>query len=277
MAADPIRFIRDCPALLIADSVKGRKRRILVVADVHLGFEHELFKAGIVIAPQADKFQGDFSRLIRTTKADTLVIVGDIKHKVPGTSFRELKEVPKLLESLTEKVKVILVKGNHDDFIEQIVPASVKVFGSRGFRLKGKDCSYGFFHGHAWPGKLLMQCDYLFMGHSHPGIEFKDSFGFRIVEPVWVKGRLDEKLVRKKYKMGPEEKGAKGKKEKLEKLGELQTIIMPTFNPIMGSIALNQKRREYIGPLLYSRTFDVADAVAYMLDGTELGKIRKLM
>ena len=264
----PIRFIKDCPALLISGTSKNKStgknsnRKVLVIADLHLGLEHELFKSGIVIAPQAERFQKELAKLIDMTKADTLIILGDIKHKVPGVNFRDLKEIPKLLESLVEKVKVILVKGNHDDFIEQLVPKNVKVYDSRGFRI-GK---YGFFHGHAWPSKLLMQCDYLFMAHVHPGIEFKDSFGFRIVEPAWIKASLNEKLVRKKYKMKPN-----------ERLGNMQTIMVPTFNPILGGIALNKKKMsEYIGPLLTNKVFDVNDATAYMLDGTDLGKIKKL-
>ncbi len=257
-----IRFIRNHPAVLISDRIDGKRRKILVIADLHIGLENELFQSGIVIAPQAEKFQKELSKLIKMTKADTIAIVGDLKHKVPGTSFRELREIPKLVDNLVKKVKVILVKGNHDDFIEKIVPKSVKVCSSRGFCI-GK---YGFFHGHAWPSKSLMQCDYLFMAHSHPGVEFRDSFGFRIVEPAWIKSKLNERLVKKKYKI-----------KSKEKIGKLQTVIMPTFNPILGGIALNKKKRsEYIGPLLTNNVFDVSNASAYMLDGTELGKIKKL-
>lgn len=254
-----IRFVRNHPALLITDNIK-KKRKILVVADLHLGLEHELFASGIVISPQAEKFQKEFDKLIRMTKADTLIILGDLKHKVPGISFRELREVPKLLEHLMKRVNVIVTKGNHDDFIEKLVPRGVKVYSSRGFKIKGK-FSYGFFHGHAWPSKALMKCDYLFMAHSHPGIEFKDKFGFRIVEPVWVKSELKKEIVAKKYK--------------LKTIGKLQTIILPTFNPILGGIPLN-KGKEYIGPLLSSKAFYIPDATAYLLDGTELGKIKRL-
>jgi putative SbcD/Mre11-related phosphoesterase len=246
---------------LISDKINGDRRKILVVADLHLGLDAELFGSGIVIAPQCEKFQKELYKLIKMTKADMLVILGDLKHKVPGTSFRELKEVPKLLDFLVKKVELVLVKGNHDDFIERIVPKEVKVYTSRGHKI-GK---YGFFHGHAWPGKEIMKCDYLFTGHSHPGIQFKDKFGFRNVEPVWVKSELNGKLVKKKYKMEPK-----------ERIGKLQTTIVPTFNPILDGIPLNEKGIKYIGPLLRSKVFDVPNAVAYLLDGTELGKIKDL-
>jgi len=257
-----IRFLRDKPALIISDKKFGK---ILVLADLHLGIEHELFNAGIVIAPQAEKFYKEITKLIKLTHADKLVIVGDLKHKVPGISFRELREVPKLLEPLAEKIKIIIVKGNHDtEFGEDIIPENVEVHDSKGFSIG----PYGFFHGHAWPAKELLKCECLFTAHIHPVVEFVDDFGFRIVEKVWVKGKLDEKIVRKKYKVKP-----------AQKLGEMETIIFPSFNPIISGVPLNsksKKKRDYIGPILSSGAFDVKKAEAYMLDGTALGKISKI-
>ncbi|MFH8109013.1 MAG: metallophosphoesterase, partial [Candidatus Aenigmatarchaeota archaeon] len=169
-----IRFVKDYPALFLS------KEKILVIADLHLGLEHELFKAGVVIPPQAEKFKNTMDNLLRITKAKSLIILGDIKHNVPGITFREMREIPKLFSYLKEKVKVFCVKGNHDDKISSFLPKEVKVYSSRGFRI-GK---YGFFHGHAWPSKSLVKCDYLFMGHVHPCVEFRDKLGYRTIEQV---------------------------------------------------------------------------------------------
>jgi putative SbcD/Mre11-related phosphoesterase len=248
-----IRFIRDYPALFIP------KEKILVIADLHLGLEHELFKSGIVIPPQAEKFKKIIDYLIRQTKAETLMILGDIKHKVPGISFREMKEIPKLFLHLVKEIKIVCVKGNHDDNISSLLPKEVKIFSSRGFRI-GK---YGFFHGHAWPSKKLMQCDYLFMGHVHPCLEFRDSFGYRSIEQVWIKGELDKNLVKKKYK--------------IKKTGKLEIIILPVFNKLLGGVAVNKvASKELIGPLLSNNFLNVKKSKAYLLDGTYLGKIEKM-
>ena len=261
----PIRFIRDRPALLISDDAGGKKRKFLVVADLHLGLEHELFQSGIVIAPQAEKFKNTIGKLLKMTKADTLVIVGDLKHKVPGISFRELKELPKLIDFLRKRVKVILVSGNHDADLKEI-SENIKVYDSHGFKI-GK---YGFFHGHAWPDKSLLACDFLFTAHMHPAVEFVDDFGFRSIEPVWVKGRLDEKIIRTKYKIKE-----KNESDRL-KIGKLQVIVMPPFNPIIVGTALNSKKQGHIGPLTNSGALDIRKCEAFMLDGTSLGKISKL-
>lgn len=256
-----IRFLNGKPALLISDKKFGK---ILVIADLHLGIEHELYNAGIVIAPQAEKFYKEIDKLLHFTKADKLIIIGDLKHKVPGISFRELREVPKLMEPLSKKIEISIARGNHDvEFGSDIIPESVEVHGSEGFSIG----PYGFFHGHAWPARELLKCDYLFTAHIHPTVEFVDDFGFRLVEKVWVKGTLDEKIVRKKYRI-----------KKDTRLGKLQTIIFPAFNPIISGVPLNSKRakKDYIGPILSSGAFDIKKAEAYMLDGSALGKIRKI-
>jgi putative SbcD/Mre11-related phosphoesterase len=248
-----VRFLTNYPALFISD------KKILVISELHLGLEYELHKSGIKIPSQRIKFEDTIDELIQLTKAKTLVILGDIKHKVPGSTIREDVEIPKFLENLKQKIKVILVKGNHDDKIEGIIPLGVKIYGSRGFKT-GK---YGFFHGHAWPSKKLMECDYLFMGHVHPAIEFRDSFGFRSVLSIWLKGKLDQELVRKKYK--------------IKKTGKLNSTILPTFNSILGGAALNRIAKErHTGPLFVNKIFDVENSKVYLLDGTYLGVLKDL-
>jgi metallophosphoesterase superfamily enzyme len=173
-------------------------------------------------------------------------------------SLREEIELPKLLEFLKENFsKVFLVKGNHDDFLEKIVPKRIKVYGSRGFKL-GK---YGFFHGHAWPSKRLMQCDYLFLAHLHPGIEFRDKFGFRSVEQVWIKNEFDLNKVKEKYK--------------LKKVGKLNIIIIPAFNKLLGSMSLN-KLIEKEKPGIIAKLMDMEKSKVYLLDGTFLGYLKDL-
>jgi len=248
-----IRFLTDIPALFISD------KKILVISELHLGLEYDLYKSGIRIPSQRRKFEETIEQLIKLTKAKTLIILGDIKHKVPGSTIREDVEIPRFLENLKEKIKVILIKGNHDDNIEGIVPSGVKIYGSRGYKIG----EYGFFHGHAWPSKKLMECDYLFMGHVHPAIEFKDLFGFRSFLSVWLKGKLNQKLVKEKYK--------------LKKTGKLNAILLPTFNNILGGAVLNRiEKGKHTGPLFVNKIFDLNSSKIYLLDGTYLGILKEL-
>lgn len=248
-----IKFLTDYPALSIPD------KKALVIADLHLGLEHDLYKSGIVIPPQAEKFQKIINDLIKTTKAKTLIILGDLKHSVPGISYREEKEIPKLISNLIEKVKIILVKGNHDTFLQKILPKEVKIYSSRGLKL-GK---YGFFHGHAWPSKKIMSCNHLFFAHLHPTIEFRDKLGYRNIERVWVRGKVKEELVKQKYK--------------IKKVGKLHATILPVFNRLLGGLPINKRtNKELMGPLLANSFIDIGSSKAYLLDGTLLGNVEQL-
>lgn len=247
-----VKFLADYPAVFISDE------KTLVIAELHLGLEYEIYKSGVTIPPQREKFISILEKLIEITKAKKLVIVGDIKHKVPGSTIREDKEIPKFLEQINSKIKTILVKGNHDDRIEEIVPNGIKIYSARGFKMK----KYGFFHGHAWPSKNLMKCDYIFMGHIHPAIEFRDDLGYRSWEKVWIKGKLNEEKVKKKFGLNP---------------GKLNIIVIPTFNNILGGKAVNRVAKEQqISPLIVNEFFDLNSAKIYLLDGTYLGILKNI-
>jgi hypothetical protein len=249
-----IRFLTNYPAAFIPE-VKS-----LVVAELHLGIEYELYKSGIYIESQRKKFINTIEKLMKMTKAKKIILLGDIKHKVPGSSIREDIEIPLFLQELSKHLKVVLVKGNHDDRLEGIIPQGVKIVSSRGIKI-GK---YGFFHGHAWPSKKLFSCDYLLMGHTHPALEFVDKFGFRSIEQVWVRGNLDREKVKKKFD--------------LKKVGELNLIILPIFNKMLGGVPINKiKRQELIGPVLSSGLIDLKKSNIYLLDGTYLGNLKNSM
>jgi hypothetical protein len=246
-----MRILPNFPALFIPDL------KAIVISDLHLGLEHELYKKGIVIPPQANKFSKLIDGLLNLTGAEKLIITGDIKHKVPGISFRELKQIPIFFFHLMKRVEILICLGNHDTYLRRILP-KVKIYPSHGFRIE----KYGFFHGHAWPSKDLMNCKYLFIGHIHPAIEFKSKF-FRSIERVWLKGELDKRLVKKRYN--------------LKKTGKLKITILPSFNNLLGGIAVNSKiNKKLIGPILANKFLDISKSKVYLLDGTLLGEVEDL-
>ncbi len=249
-----MRFIENQPALFIEDE------KILVITDLHIGIEYELYKSGINIPTQIAKMKNQIEKLINKTKSKTLVIIGDIKHEVPGISKQELREIPKFLSELSKKVKVEICLGNHDTFLRDISPEDVIVHDSEGFKI-GK---YGFNHGHAWPAKELITCDYLIISHIHPAVQFIDELGYRIVVPVWVKGKINIEKIKNKYNS--------------EKTGKLEIIIIPPFNKLLGGKPINKKQKndELMGPLLRNNFVYLDECELYLLDGTYLGKLREL-
>lgn len=247
-----VKFVTGYPAVFVTDE------KILAIADIQIGLEHELYKKGIVIHAQVDKFLKSLMNLIKITKAEKLVIVGDLKHKVPGISFREERELLRFFEPLIKKVKVVVVKGNHDTGLKGLLPEEIKIYGSRGVKI-GK---YGFFHGHAWPAKSLTKCDYLFMGHLQPGLEFRDKIGYRAVEQVWLKCQLNKEEIMKHYK--------------IRKTGRMELVIIPAFNKLLGSAPVNRMEKgDYMGPFA-NGALDMGKARAYLLDGTFVGAVDKM-
>ena len=250
-----IKFVADAPALLLDE-------KYLVIADLHLGLELELARKGIMVPSQVQKLQERLDKLIKETGAKELIILGDIKHEYRGISWTELKDLPEFFNHLLKKVKVRIVKGNHDGGIEAVMPAGVKVYEPMGFILSERsepiDC-VALTHGQAWPKKEMLDCKTLLMGHIHPAIEFWSS-GARMTEHVWIKAKINSEVLEKKYK----------KKCMLQ-----EAIITPTFNHLAGGMAFNSERFKPMGPLL-TKAIDWKNAEVFLLDGTSLGELSKM-
>lgn len=238
------------PALLLEG-----KKKTLIIADLHIGIETELRESGINIPSQTEKMAIHLLKLCKEHEVDELVIVGDLKHNVPMTSRQEYFELPRIFERLKEYVsEVHITKGNHDGSLENFLPQWVAIHGTKGFAHRG--C--GFFHGHTWPSKDVMACKYVVIAHQHPTIQFVETLGERDSRQCWVKGHFIKENIKERYpNFNPE------------------LIIIPTFNPLLGGIALNTKEK-LLGPVMTNNLVDMENSEVYLLDGTFLGKLKDL-
>jgi hypothetical protein len=226
-----------------------------VISDTHIGIEYEIYKSGITIPSQVERLEKRIDKMIKITKAKHLVILGDVKHQVPSISWQEYREIPNFLEHF-KNVKITIVKGNHDGFIERLAPAHIDIYESQGFKLG----DILLTHGQAWPDKKYLDAEYLIIGHVHPAIQFLVE-SFRSIEPCWLKCEIDNKKLLEKFKV----------KTKFK-----QGIIMPAFNHLIGGMAFNSKDFEPLGPLLTNEILKWKEAEVYLLDGTFLGNLNKL-
>ena len=85
-----IRLLTPWPAMLVEGD-----ERMLLASDFHLGIEYELAKMGINIPYQTERFLGELLGLVREHRPDRLLLLGDVKHGVPITSFQEQREQSK--------------------------------------------------------------------------------------------------------------------------------------------------------------------------------------
>jgi putative SbcD/Mre11-related phosphoesterase len=239
------------PALLL-----NGKKKTLIVADLHIGIEAELRESGINIPSQTEKMALHLLDLCKEHDIHDLVIVGDVKHNVPMTSRQEYFEIPRIFERFKDHVETVhITPGNHDGNLKNYLPNWVKIHSTKGFTLKG----VGFFHGHTWPKKEVMKCKHVVCAHQHPAILFLETLGERDSRQCWVKADFIAKVTEERYP---------GSNPKL--------IIMPTFNDLLGGIAVNERDSELLGPIMKNNLVDMENAEIYLLDGTFLGKLADL-
>jgi putative SbcD/Mre11-related phosphoesterase len=268
------------PAALL----KTAKKRTLVIADPHIGWETALQEKGIHVPSQTPRILNKLVTLLDEHKPDQLLIIGDVKFTVVKSEMGEWHDIPDFFNELQKHVADIsIIRGNHDANLEPLLPQDVKLLPAAGIVVG----DVGLFHGHKWPSPMLLKCMTLVMGHVHPTVVFRDPSGYRLSNQVWVKAKCNtDQLARTLLKQngikveGPPEATVK------KLLGftpaSAEVIIMPSFNDFLGGRAMNETRpgkegqATMIGPMLRSGMLDLDNAEIYLLDGTYLGTLNQL-
>ncbi|MFQ6051019.1 MAG: metallophosphoesterase [Candidatus Hydrothermarchaeota archaeon] len=249
------------PALIIKSS-----ENILVIADIHLGIEHEFRMGGLKIKSQTEELKNKIIDLINDFKIERLILLGDIKHNIPTIPKQEIREIPSFLEALTSFTKVEILPGNHDGGIDKLTPPGVEIRDRRGIMIDEK---IGLLHGQTWPKPELFESEILIIGHNHPKIKFKDELGGSSKEPAWIRSKVDRKILMQSY---PQKRREEYFSVRLE-----EVMIMPAFNPLVGGIYFNKiNQEELLGPILRAGCLKLNEADVYLLDGTYLGKVNNL-
>lgn len=269
------------PALLL----QRGKDKILIVGDLHIGWEVTLARQGIHVPSQTSKMFQRLKALIDKTHPTRLIMLGDVKHSVAGTELEEWRDVPEFFEKLLELVPIIQVTvGNHDGNLEPLTPSKIELLPSSGIALWKK---YGLLHGHAWPSPELLECKTLILGHLHPAITLRDALGYRVSKQAWVTTSCDP------TKLVPGTLRAAGLSVKRNAIGCLyerfqvrpnveKCIFVPTFNDFLGGRPINSKQIEEkhagegLGPILRSGAVSLNEAEVHLLDGTYLGHVEQL-
>lgn len=266
-----LHMVKGRPAALLEGG-----RRVLLVADLHLGFEHELQAAGINVPPQSERIFQSLAEIIEHEKPDTIYVLGDLKHQVPRVSPVEWEDVPVFLQEVGRRAKEIhLVRGNHDGGIERMLPRSVFTHSGKG-TFVDTDGRFVLLHGHAWPSINALTADTMIMGHIHPVIEFETKIGFTVRRRIWLKQKCSRKgLARAITKSKKTRARALAIAE--ERDAEIDLIVMPAFNDFLSGVSVNASpEKRLLGPILRSGVTDPSQGEVFLLDGTYLGKVAQL-
>lgn len=228
--------------------------RAIVVGDLHVGLESDLRLAGVTIPSQTARMRTRLSALIERTGTQRIIVIGDLKHRIPYSTRQEVQELPGFFAGLG--VRVDLVPGNHDVDLAGLIDLA-EVHPPEGIRLG----EVGLLHGHTWPADEVMRARVIVTCHNHPAIMLVDELGHRHKEACWVRTKFTS-TAHEKYPHLPE--GA-------------DFIVMPAFNELTGGTAFNAPEGErLLGPLLNNQMVDVDGARVWTVDGVELGTIASL-
>lgn len=142
---------------------------LLVIADLHLGYEGALLEQGVSIPRfQKDVMMERLKRLLERYKPSTILINGDFKHEFSKNLVQEWQEVNEFLDFIMSQADVELTRGNHDNFLKTIL-------SKRGLEIPMdiRLGNYTFAHGHKdvnWDNMLVI-------GHEHPSLGLRDEIG----------------------------------------------------------------------------------------------------
>jgi len=243
----PLTPLHNQPALFHDES------RTLIVADLHIGIEHEMFTAGARIPAKTGEMASRLMKIIGGCKAESLVILGDLKHNLPVSSTQEMREVPEFLSRLLDKVEDIhVIPGNHDASISKLLPEEVKLHPSRGAVIH----DIGMWHGHTWPFENVIRAKTTVFAHSHPVAVFVDGVGARSTERCWLRGKWNKTIALERY----------------EKIGK-DFVVVPAFSDLCGGSYVNEEKPRLLGPVMKNGLVDLKKTYIYLLDGTHLGKV----
>ncbi|PIN77810.1 hypothetical protein COV15_01300 [Candidatus Woesearchaeota archaeon CG10_big_fil_rev_8_21_14_0_10_34_12] len=210
---------------------------ILAVADVHIGYEEALNKKGVFLPrSQFKEMKKEFEEIFKKLKKEKkkikeIVILGDLKHEFGKISHQEWDETICLLDYFAEKaVKIVLIKGNHDNILEPI--AHKRKLEIVDYYVLGDIL---FCHGHKNLKKYfgMKKIKKVFLGHEHPAVSLKE-------------GRKSE--VFKCFLVG--------------KLMGKEVYFLPSFFPLtIGSDIVNSKNSYGLFNLAKFRVFIIGDRV----------------
>lgn len=158
----------------------------VVLGDLHLGYERALEMEGMYIPrTNTESIRDSLNEILCKYDPERVVLLGDVKHDFKRAGFEEKREVGRIVTLLSEAAETVIIRGNHDNYIQNIVSElgilAVDYVDIMGFRLE---------HGHVDSGKRPV-----IIGHEHPSVRIPGSVGGGMKIQCFVHARKDGVIV----------------------------------------------------------------------------------
>ncbi|NIA10168.1 MAG: phosphoesterase [Nitrospiraceae bacterium] len=153
------------------------EERSVIIADLHLGYEGVLCMEGVAMP----RYQGKvimerLDNIMKRYGPEKVIVNGDFKHNFGRNLEQEWREVSNMLKFLCRESEVVLIRGNHDNFLKTIASKfGVPIMDE--YEVAGATIS----HGHRRiEGKRII------IAHEHPSIKLRDEVGATISLPCYL-------------------------------------------------------------------------------------------
>lgn len=169
-----------------------KAKKVLIMADLHIGYEEALNKQGVLVPRfQHKELMQKLEAVIEKTKPETVIINGDLKHEFGAISTQEWRETLKVFDYISENCKkIILIKGNHDNILGPIAnKRNLEILDEYNI-----DDIY-VCHGDKIPESLMFQkAKTVIIGHEHCAISIRK--GIRVEKyKCFLKGKYKGKVL----------------------------------------------------------------------------------
>ena len=153
------------------------KQGILVIGDLHLGYDEMIKDQGInLLFDQLEETKRELEIIIKRIKAiytlKKIILLGDMKHhfQFQKQEISDLRNFLKFLEKHTNKENIILIRGNHDTF-------TLNDYTLNDFYIEN---DIAFTHGEKDFLKLYdKKIKIIVASHIHPAVLIKDKINIK--------------------------------------------------------------------------------------------------
>ena len=215
----------------------------VIIADLHLGYEGVLRLDGVAMPRYQDRIiKQRLECILDRYEPRRVIINGDFKHNFSRNLRQEWREVSDMLSYLAEAHDVILIRGNHDNFLKTI---AVRHDVPLTWHYELQDVT--ITHGHRTED--LPNSQRLLLAHEHPFVKLRDEVGATLSMPCY--------------------------------LSNDDVAILPAFSPIVsGTDVSDAAPRDYLSPLLHDIDVDSFKVTAIsdvgLLDFATIGDLKDM-
>lgn len=153
--------------------LKLESKKILVIGDLHLGFQDALKRSGFMMPGNIYSYiKKDLIEVLNFVgNIDMAVLLGDVKHEFGMVSYGERTELSDFVDNLMKRCKrVVIIKGNHDVLLDYMKNEKTEI---KDYFVYENIC---FIHGNKdFEVMHEKKIDYWIMGHAHPAVNLREG------------------------------------------------------------------------------------------------------